>query len=69
MYMCVCMYTCVYVHVCVCMYMCVYVHVCGVCVYVHVCICTRVCVCTCVCMFGGCVVYGESGSAQIAAAI
>jgi hypothetical protein len=41
---CVCVYTCVCVHMCVC-----------TCVCVHVCVCTCVCVCMCVCVF----IYGS----------
>lgn len=56
MYMCVCVYSCVWVYVCV--YICVYVYLC-VCVcmyvymYVYLCICLYVC--TCVRSTSGCI--------------
>ena len=51
-FVCVCMYMCVFVqwHACFCL--CVYVHVCdGVCVFVCVRVCVCVCVCVCACVF------------------
>lgn len=69
LYLCVCMYFCVYVCVvCVFVYFCVYVHVCVVCVFLCVCVCCvciSVCVCVCCVFISMCIFYFQTLANQI----
>ena len=47
-YVCICIYMCIYIYVCICIYICVYIYICMcICIYMYMYVYVYICICIC----------------------